>query len=96
MLASEYPLAVIGSCIAVCINPVRQILEGSNPNGGNQQYAVYVIYDRRSLVADYVVAQAEALARIGYRVVIVSTSPQPTELAGEQTHTLLLEDYPSP
>ena len=75
MLASEYPLAVIGSCIAVCINPVRQILEGSNPNGGNQQYAVYVIYDRRSLVADYVVAQAEALARIGYRVVIVSTSP---------------------
>jgi lipopolysaccharide biosynthesis protein len=76
MLAAEYPMAIVGSCLAVCIDPVRQVVDGSDPNGDSRRYAVYVIYDRRGQVADYVVAQAEALARIGYKVVIVSTSPR--------------------
>jgi rhamnosyltransferase len=86
MLAAEYLLAVVGSCLAVFINPVRRIVDGSNPNGDNQRYAVYAIYDRHDQVADYVVAQAESLARIGYRVVIVSTSPH---LPNSQTSKLV-------
>jgi hypothetical protein len=74
-LAAEYPLAVLGSCAAACIPLIRRIEQGLDPNAGSRRYAIYASYDRHSLVADYVVAQIEALARIGYRVIVVWASP---------------------
>lgn len=74
-VVAEYPPALVGSCLAACIPAIRRIAEGRDPNPDSRRYAVYASFDRHSLVADYVVAQLEALARIGYRVIVVWASP---------------------
>jgi lipopolysaccharide biosynthesis protein len=73
-LCLGYPLAIIGSCLVVFVPRLRTVCNGSDPNASSTRYAVYVTYDRRSLVADYVVCQVEALARLGYRVAVISNS----------------------
>lgn len=75
-LAIDYVRAIAGSCLLVFVRRVRTITHGSDPNASSPRYAVYVTYDKYSLVADYVIAQVEALARLGYRTLVVSTSPQ--------------------
>jgi lipopolysaccharide biosynthesis protein len=69
-------LAITGSCFAACIPLIRHIAEGLDPNAASMRYAVYASYDRHGLIADYVVAQVEALARLGCRTIVVLTSPQ--------------------
>ena len=88
-LIAQYVLAVAGSCFAVCVPLIRHIDEGLDPNAGSRRYAVYASYDRHSIVADYVVAQVEALSRIGYRIVVVLTSPyaRTTETSKLATHS---------
>jgi lipopolysaccharide biosynthesis protein len=75
-LAIAYPRAFIGSCFAVFIPRIRMSINGQDPAAPSCRYAVYVTYDRRSLVADYVVAQVAALAALGYRILFISTSPK--------------------
>lgn len=78
-LIAQYMLAAGGSCIAACVPLIRHVAEGLDPNAGSLRYAVYASYDRHSIVADYVTAQIEALSRIGYRIVVVLTSPYTRE-----------------
>jgi len=72
----DYLRAIIGSCLVMFVQRVRAVVDGSDPNASSPRYAVYVTYDRRSLTADYVKSQVEALARLGYRVIVISTSPK--------------------
>jgi hypothetical protein len=72
----HYPLAIIGSCIAVFMPRVRTVLEGLDPNASSLRYAVYATYDRYGLISDHVVEQVTNLAALGYRVVFVSASPR--------------------
>jgi lipopolysaccharide biosynthesis protein len=74
-LAAGYALAIIGSCLAMPVRPVRKVINGLDPNMASLGYGVYATYDRYGLIADYVVAQVAALAHQGYRVIFVSTSP---------------------
>jgi lipopolysaccharide biosynthesis protein len=87
VLTTGYTRAIIGSCFAMLIPRVRMVINGLGQDAPCFRYAVYVTYDRRSLVADYVVAQVEALARLGYRVLLISNSPKlPSEEVTKVLH----------
>jgi len=80
ILSIDYPRAILGSCLAVCVPRVRAMFDGPDRNSPSLRYAIYVTYNRRSLVGEYVIAQVAALAQLGYRVLVISTSPRfPTE-----------------
>ena len=72
----HYPLAIIGSCIAVLIPSVRTVFAGPDPAPRSRRYAVYATYDRYGLISDYIVEQVIMLAALGYRVIFVSASPR--------------------
>jgi lipopolysaccharide biosynthesis protein len=84
VLIVAYISAIIGSCIVMFVRPVRKGINGLDPNPTSQRYAVYASYDKRNLVADYVVDQVMDLARLGYRVIFVSTSPRLPEGQAEK------------
>jgi lipopolysaccharide biosynthesis protein len=65
---------------------IRMAIDGHDPAASSHRYAVYVTYDRRSLVADYVVTQVAALAALGYRILFISTSPK---LPGDEAAKVL-------
>lgn len=81
-LAFHYACAIVGSCLVTFVRRIRTSVDGADPNRSSLRYAVYVTYDRRSLIADYAVGQVAALARLGYRILFVSTSPR---LPGNET-----------
>jgi lipopolysaccharide biosynthesis protein len=86
-VAFDYPHAIIGSCFAMFVPRIRKTINGQDPASSSNRYAVYVTYDRRSLVADYVVAQVAALAALGYRILFISTSPKlPEDEAAKVLH----------
>ncbi len=79
MLGVAYVGAIIGSLAVMFVPRLRRVFDGGDPNASSRRYAVYVTYDKHSLVADYVVDQLSALVRLGYRVVFVSASPKLAE-----------------
>jgi lipopolysaccharide biosynthesis protein len=81
----QYPLAILGSCIAAFAPRVRAIVQCADPSASSSRYAVYASYDRNGSVPDYVVDQVAALNALGYRVIFVSTSPR---LSDERTSEL--------
>lgn len=66
---------VIGS-LRRCRNHVRATWPGVDPNAGATSEAVYLHFDRRGVVHDYVLAQLRELAATGFRVTFVSNAPQ--------------------
>lgn len=70
----DFPVALVGSAVCLFVPAARRLTEGADPNSSSHRYAVYASYDKNSLIGDYVVEQIAALARLGYRIVFVSTS----------------------
>jgi lipopolysaccharide biosynthesis protein len=55
---------------------VRRIWLCADPHAHSGREAVYVNYDRRGIIHDYVFSQVEDLAEAGYRVTFASNSPR--------------------
>lgn len=72
----DVPLAVIGSAVIYPFPTLRRLVEGADPHAASRRYAVYASFDRNSLIDNYVVEQVAAVARLGYRIIFVSTSPR--------------------
>jgi hypothetical protein len=56
-------------------NYVRRIVPGNDPNAGSHDEAVYLFYDRRGDIHDFVVQQLAELKDAGFRITFVSNSP---------------------
>lgn len=55
---------------------VRQRWSGADPLADSRDEAVYVHFDRKGVVHDYVVKQLEALVEAGFRITFVTNSPR--------------------
>jgi lipopolysaccharide biosynthesis protein len=64
---------------------VRKIWMCADPHSRSGREAVYVTYDPRGIIHDYVFSQVEDLAEAGYRVTFASNSPK---LAAKDIETL--------
>lgn len=57
-------------------NYVRQTWPGKDPNAGSRDEAVYLHFDRRGDVHDYVIQQLTELKEAGFRTTFVTNSPK--------------------
>ena len=64
------------SAIATALPRIRSVSPGADPHAGSSKIAIYVAYDRRSLLADYVLSQVAALAETGRKITFIWTSPK--------------------
>jgi lipopolysaccharide biosynthesis protein len=55
---------------------IRATWPGNDPLSGSRQHAVYVHYDRKGVIHDYVIGQLQALKEAGFRITFVSNSPK--------------------
>jgi len=57
-------------------NYVRRIWPGQDPHAGSRDEAVYLHFDRRGQIHDYVIRQLTELREAGFRITFVSNSPK--------------------
>jgi hypothetical protein len=80
-LVLQHASGYAGSVLSSATGRIRGVQPGDGPCKGSGKAAIYVTYDRWSLLADYVVEQVAALARAGRDVTFVCNSPQLPEQA---------------
>src|SRR5215210_2469347 len=57
-------------------NYVRRVWPGQDPHAGSRDEAVYLHFDRRGQIHDYVIQQLTELKEAGFRITFVSNAPK--------------------